>query len=137
MSHSSALSIGYTPKTFQHWFCAKEQTTTPHVAGRVLSQDAVGIHLQARCRRCGFAHEQILDEFPEGHRLYQVRITGEDGPHLPNSMRPVPHLEETFCVVATSAQDAHERAEFSHTLRFAGQLVCYYIDGELHLDDRF
>ena len=66
-----------------------------------------------------------------------MRITGEDGPHLPDELRPLPYLEESFSVVATSPQDAHERAEFAHSLRLAGHFTQYYINGGLHLDERF
>jgi hypothetical protein len=49
----------------------------------------------------------------------------------------VPYLEEEFEVVATSLQDAHERASFAHAMRLEGQLVLYYINGELHANEQF
>lgn len=139
MARTRTLSTGIVqvPKTFMMLFCAAEQLETPHLAGRVISEDAPGVRLKVRCRRCGAVTGLQLPQLPEGHRVYQVRITGEDGPHMPAEYRPLPYLEESFSVVATSAQDAHERADFAHTLRLAGQLTRYYIDGLLHLDERF
>lgn len=139
MARNAVISIGtgYSPKTLLPLFCEAEQTDTPHSAGRVLAHDGVGVVLEVKCRSCGQKQEYILSQLPGGFQVYQVRITGEDGPHLPDSMRPVPFLEESFEVVATSLQDAHERAEFACSVRFAGQLVRYYINGEEHLNERF
>jgi hypothetical protein len=139
MARKSVVSIGtgYFPQTFMPLFCVKDQADTPHSAGRVLARSASGIHLLVKCRWCGLMSEQTLAELPAGQYLYSVRVTGEDGPHLPDSMRPIPYLEESFEVFGTSLQDAHERAEFAHSMKFAGHLVCYYINGEHHLDERF
>ncbi len=139
MARTRILSTGTAqgPKIVLTLRCAKEQVETPHWAGRVTRQDASGIRLEVRCRRCGATAEHLLSQLPEGHQVYQVRVTGEDGPHLPAEMRPLPYLEESLCVLATSAQDAHERAEFAHSLPLAGHLTKYYIDGELHLNERF
>lgn len=132
-----STGVGYYPKTFMPLVCAKEQQVTPHSAGRVVGSDASGISLQVKCRSCGAETVYHTAQLPEGYRVYQVHITGEDGPHLPAELRPLPYLEESFAVVATSLQDVHERAEFAHSLRLAGHLTQYYIDGVLHLDERF
>ena len=139
MSRTRTISTGtfHRPKTFLSLLCAVEQLETPHSAGRVMSQDSSGIRLEVRCRRCGTPAEHLLPQLPEGYQIFHVRITGEDGPHMPAEYRPLPYLEESFSVVATSAQDAHERAEFARTMRLAGHLTRYYIDGTLHLDERF
>lgn len=132
-----ATGTGHTPYALLLLFCATEQVDTPHSAGRVLSRSASGIHLEVKCRRCGKNQEHVLSQLPEGYRPYQVRVTGEDGPHLPDSMRPIPYLEEEFEVIGRSLQDAHDKAEFTHSLPFAGHLARYYINGELHLNERF
>ncbi|MFD2786208.1 hypothetical protein [Hymenobacter rubripertinctus] len=128
---------GYSPKAFILLPCAKEQQLTPHTAGRVTNSDASGISLQVKCRSCGAESVYQTAQLPEGYRMYEVRVTGEDGPHLPASLRPLPYLEESFSVVATSPQHAHEQAEFGHSLPLAGHLAKYYIDGALHLNERF
>ncbi|WP_167856906.1 hypothetical protein [Hymenobacter aquaticus] len=139
MARNSIISTGtgYSPHNLLTLFCEAEQTDTPHTGGRVLGRTATGVAVAVRCRRCGHVREHTLSPLPEGLQVYQVRITGEDGPHLPDSMRPLPFLEESFEVVAASLQDAHERAEFASSLRFAGHLVRYYINGEEHLNERF
>jgi hypothetical protein len=132
-----STGTGYTPRTFLHLYCAAEQAITPHVAGRVLARHGIEIEIQAWCRKCRAQVLYITDALPAGYQIYKVRITAKDGPHLPAEFRPVPYIEEEFEVVATSIQDAHERAEFAHSMRLEGQLVLYYIDGELHADERF
>ena len=132
-----STGVGYYPKSFMRLPCAKEKQATPHAAGRVANSDASGISLQVKCRSCGTESIYQMEQLPEGYQVYQVRITGEDGPHLPQELRPLSYLEESFSVVAASAQDAHERAEFAHSLRLAGHLTQYYINGALHLDERF
>jgi len=78
-----------------------------------------------------------VDELPAGYRTYRVCIVGEDNPSLPESMRSLPRLQEELIVPGSSRQDAKERAEFACSLRFSGQLVRYFIEGEEHLDERF
>lgn len=128
---------GYYPKTFLPLYCTTDQAITPHAAGRVLARRGGEVEIQTWCRKCRSGVVYITDELPEGYQVYQVRITAEDGPHLPAEFRPLPYLEEEFEVVATSPQDAHERAEFAHSLRLSGQLTRYYVNGEVHLDERF
>ncbi len=128
---------GFYPKTFICLYCTTDQAITPHAAGRVLARRGTELEIQTWCRKCRAKVTYITDELPAGYQVYQVRITGEDGPHLPAEFRPVPYLEEEFEVVATSPQDAHERAEFAHSLRLSGHLTHYYVNGELHLDERF
>lgn len=135
--HSFLEGTGYLPKTFLHLYCMRDQAITPHAAGRVLMRQGEEIEIQTWCRKCRSRSSYITDGLPEDHQIYQVRITAEDGPHMPAEFRPLPYLEEQFEVVASSPQDAHERAGFSHSLRLAGQLTQYYINGELHLDERF
>ncbi|TGD81720.1 hypothetical protein [Hymenobacter wooponensis] len=139
MARNAVISTGtgYSPKNLLTLFCEAEQATTPHTGGRVMARTVAGVVVAVRCRRCGLVQEHTLSRLPDGLLVYRVRITGEDGPHLPDSMRPLPFLEESFEVVAASLQDAHERAEFACSLRFAGHLVCYYINGEEHLNERF
>ncbi|SHJ40948.1 hypothetical protein SAMN02745146_3069 [Hymenobacter daecheongensis DSM 21074] len=139
MAHTRILStgVGHTPKGFLSLHCTSEQQATPHSSGRVIAKGESGISLQVKCRSCGADSVYQMEQLPQGYQVYQVRITGEDGPHLPKELRPLPYLEESFSVVAVSAQDAHERAEFAHSLRLAGHLTQYYIDGTLHLDERF
>lgn len=124
-------------KTFTHLFCRSEQCLTPHWAGRVLGRTEDGLELELHCRRCGHKSSCEVDILPTSHRVYQVRVTGEDHSALPARMRPLPWLEESFAVVATSAQHAHEVAELAHRTRFGGHLVKYYVNGELHLNERF
>lgn len=139
MARSSIIATGQgiTPRTFQVLFCATEQALTPHSAGRLLAQDEAGISIEVKCRRCGNHSVYATPQLSDGYHVYQIRITGEDGPHLPAALRPLPYLEEAFAVVARSLQDAHERAEFACRLPFTGHLTHYYIDGELHLNERF
>ena len=128
---------GYYPKTFQQLPCSKEQILTPHAAGRVVSIEDNIFNIQVSCRVCRAQHTYSSRQLPTGYQVYQVRITGEDGPHLPTEFRPVPYVEESFEVIATSSQDAHERAELAHKLNLQGQLTHFYINGTLHLDERF
>lgn len=127
----------YSPTTFLSLYCTADQAITPHTAGRILARRGTELEIQTWCRKCRAQRVYITDELPAGYQVYQVRVTGEDGPHLPAEFRPVPYLEEEFEVVATSPQDAHERADFAHSLRFAGHLTRFYINGEVHLDERF
>ncbi len=128
---------GYAPKTFLHLYCTTDQAITPHAAGRVVARHGGELEVQTWCRKCRTNVLYITDELPPGYQVYRVRITAEDGPHLPAEFRPVPYLEEEFEVVATSLQDAHERASFAHAMRLEGQLVLYYINGELHANEQF
>ena len=127
---------GETPKTFIDLFCAKEHKVTPHWAGKI-EQEGGELRIQMRCRKCGTTSLYVTDELPAGYAVYDVTITGEDGPHLPEQLRPVPYLEEKLQVIGTSEQDAHQRAQFAHSLKFGGQLMKIYINGELHLDERY
>lgn len=97
------------------------------------------MELKLHCNRCGNVVIYETDELPVNYRVYQVRVTGEDNTALAAEFRPqsLPFLEEAFAVVATSAQEAHELADFVAILRFKGHLVHHYVDGELHLDERF
>lgn len=133
----SSVGTGYSPATFLSLYCPTEQTETPHSAGRVLEHTGDVVRLVVRCRNCMSEYDFTLKSIPAGVRIYRVYVTGEDGPHLPDTKRPLAFLEEKFEVVAASPQEAHECAEFAHSLSFAGHLVKYYIDGELHLNERF
>lgn len=139
MARIRILSTGTAqrPQTFLSLRCAVEQLETPHSTGRITARDDSGIRVEVKCRRCGATAEYLLPRLPEGYRVYQVRVTGEDGPHLPAELRPLPYLEESFEVMAGSPQEAHERAEFAHSLRLTGHLTQYYLDGVLHPDERF
>lgn len=137
MAASNSEGTGYYPKTFVSLYCTTDQAVMPYAAGRVLARRGAALEIQTWCRRCRAKLVYITDELPTGYQVFQVRITAEDGPHLPAELRPVPYLEEEFEVVATSPQDAHERADFAHSLRLSGQFTQYYINGELHLDERF
>lgn len=133
----ASIGTGHHPKTFLSLYCTTDQAITPHAAGRVLARHGAELEIQTWCRKCRAQVSYITDELPAGYQVYLVRVTGEDGPHLPAELRPVPYLEEEFEVVATSPQDAHERADFAHSLRFTGHLTHFYINGEVHLDERF
>ena len=128
-----------TPGTFIHLFCRKDQCLTPHRAGRVLSQQWPMVKLELYCRRCGTKVLYETDELPASHRTYRVRITGESNPDLPAEFcsEEASFLEEEITVVAGSTQEAHETADFATSLRFSGHLVRHWVDGELHLDERF
>ena len=93
--------------------------------------------MAVRCRRCGREDVYSTDDLPAGYEIYHVRVTGEDGLLLPEHLRPLPYMEEEFAVPGNSAQDAHERAEFACALRFQGHLTTWYINGSIHLDERF
>jgi hypothetical protein len=129
----------FHPKTFTKAFCAQDQATTPHCAGMVLAQRESLVEVELHCRKCAAKVLYSIDKLPEGYRVYQVRVTGEDNPILPPSIRsqPLPYLEEEFAVVAASAQGAHEAAEWATGLTFKGHSVRWYIDGTFHPDDRF
>lgn len=128
---------GYSPKTFVLLYCMNDGALTPHSAGRVLKAQGTELEIEVKCRKCGTKAVYVTDQLPDGYQVYSVRLTGEDGPHLPADMRPLPFVEESFSVVATSLQDAHERADFAHSIKFSGHLVHCYINSELHLDERF
>lgn len=126
-------------KTFIELYCLREQTITPHRAGRVLEQHGPLVKLELYCRQCGAKVMHETDELPVGYRIYRVRVTGEDNPSLPVEFRPqpLPYIEEEMEIAATSAQHAHELAEYAQLSRFKGHLVKWYVDGLLHLDERF
>ena len=126
-------------KTFMHLFCQREQCLTPHWAGRVLSPHGPLVELELHCQRCGTKVRYETDKLPAGYRVYQVRLTGEDNPAelLEFRPQPLPFLEEEFAIVATSSQQAHELADALTSLRFVGHIVQHYVDGEVHLDERF
>lgn len=128
-----------TKSIFTHLFCRHDQALTPYQAGRVLRQEEETVELELHCRRCGTRVLYETDQLPEGYRVYQVWVTAEDNPSLPAEFRPqpLPYMEEEFAVVATSAQGAYEAADFATSLPFRGHLVHWYVDGKIHLDERF
>ncbi|RSK24920.1 hypothetical protein [Hymenobacter metallilatus] len=137
---SGSLAVtgtGFRAGTFVQLYCIHDQAITPHSAGRVVDQAGGMIEIAVRCRKCGTQAIYATDQLPEGYQIYHIRITGEDGPHLPDELRPVPFVEEEFDVPGTSLQNAHERADFAHQLKLSGHLTRIYINGELHLDERF
>lgn len=124
-------------RAFIDLFCLKDQCLTPHRAGRVLAQWGPVIELELHCQKCRTVVRYETDELPAGYRLYQVRITGEDNPADLAEFRPHPFLEEELAVVASSSQEAHGLADLATSLRFTGHLMRHYIDGVLHLNERF
>jgi len=133
----AVTGTGFQAATFAELFCERDQHITPHAAGKILSLTGGMVEMAVRCRRCGLQAVHAMDQLPAGYQVYHVRVTGEDGPHLPAELRPVPYVEEEFDVVGASPQDAYERAEFAHSLRLTGQLTRFYLNGEVHLDERF
>ncbi|WP_170865306.1 hypothetical protein [Hymenobacter psychrotolerans] len=115
----------------------RDQEIIPHSAGKVLSRNGDTIAIAVHCRKCGRQAIYATDQLPDGYQVYHIRVTGEDGPHLPDEFRPIPYVEEEFEVVGSSLQDAHERAEFACTLRFQGHRTTWIINGLEHLDERF
>ncbi|RSK38984.1 hypothetical protein [Hymenobacter perfusus] len=133
----AVTGTGFQTATFIPMLCTHDQKVTPHSAGKVLSRDGVMIEVELRCRICGLEVIYATDQLPDGYQIYHIRVTGEDGPHLPAEFRPLAYIEEEFEVVGNSLQDAHERAEFACTLRFQGHRTTWFIDGATHLDERF
>ena len=134
---SDNIGTGFRPATFIQLFCMRDQTITPHSGGKVLSHNGGTIEIAVRCRKCGEQAIYATDQLPKDYRVYHVRVTGEDGPHLPDEFRPLSFVEEEFEVVGCSDQDAHERAEFACTLRFQGHKTTWFIDRTEHLDERY
>ncbi len=95
------------------------------------------MRVDLHCRRCGNHVEHITNRLPDGYHAYHIRVTGEDGPHLPDEFRPLPYLEEEFLVVGRSNQDAYERAAFACGLHFSGHKTTWYVDGSEWRDERF
>lgn len=133
----TVTGIGFRPASFVQLFCMHDQEVTPHAAGKVLARSGDAVESAVRCRKCGQQAIYATDLLPTGYQVYQVRVTGEDGPHLPDELRPLPYIEEEFEVVGNSLQDAHERAEFACTLRFQGHRTTWLLNGLVHLDERF
>ena len=133
----AVTGTGSRAATFADLFCERDQQITPHAAGKVLSSNGGTVEIAVYCRQCGLQAVYATNQLPAGYQVYHVWVTGEDGPHLPDEFRPVPYVEEEFDVVGVSMQDAHERADFAHSLHLTGHLTKFYINGELHLDERF
>ena len=129
--------IGFRAATFAELFCMRDQQITPHSAGKVLSRNGDTVEIAVRCRKCRLQTSHSTSQLPASYQLYHIRVTGEDGPHLPDEFRPIPYVEEEFYLVGISPQDAHERASFTHSLHLNGHLTKFYIDGKLHPDERF
>jgi hypothetical protein len=127
----------YPPRTFIQLYCKCHNGPTPHSAGRIALQEDSNIRIDLRCRRCGNRFDHTTSRLPDGYRPYHILVTGEDGPHLPAELRPLPYLEEEFLVVGCSNQDAYERAAFACELRFSGHKTTWYIDGNEWRDERF
>jgi hypothetical protein len=115
---------GMWATTFAHLYCTQDQAITPHAAGRITTRTGKRYEIAVRCRTCGQEAVYTASQLPEGYSIYAIRVTGEDGPHLPVGLRPVPFLEESFEVVGC-------------TLRFQGQRTIWYVNGKEHLDERF
>ena len=105
----------------------------------MLAQQGNLVAVELHCRKCGAKIQYSTQSLPAGYQVYQVRVTGEDNSELLAEFRPQPlvFLEEEFAVVGSSAQQAHEAAEFATALRLKGHLARWFVNGELHPDERF
>ena len=115
--------------------CRREQQLTPHLTVRVLIETLGGWVLAMRCYRCGEVSTHVMDQLPDGMRVYAVRVVGEAGPDPLGT--PLPGFEEEFLTIGSSRQDAFERSLFGREVKAAGQLVRTYLDGVEHFDERY